>query len=288
MLFNARCIVHSYNFDLIYWRGMDRVIKSFPGMFRVFITKQVSHFCATNKMLSIIDGKIKNQCPNCRCPNETTTHITRCLDPGRSACFEKLVESIRDWLKTNNTGDELILCIIKYLLTRSRSTMSAITWNKPAFHSLATHHDRLGWDCFLEGRICWKWVEIQHQEIEANNMKTTAESWARGLMSRLLQLTHSQWIYRNQTVRFMYNGLTSTQHDEIIKRMEELLDTDSDDLLLGHRLLLTYDFEEMGEAPPSERQYWIAEMDAATSVADKVCDGAEQLIHSRQSKEQNI
>jgi hypothetical protein len=81
-LFNARGIGHAHNFGLIYWKGMDRVIQAVPEMFRVFITKQVSRFCATNKMLSIIDGKTKNQCPNCGSPNETTAHITRCLDPG--------------------------------------------------------------------------------------------------------------------------------------------------------------------------------------------------------------
>ena len=43
---------------------MDRVVKSFPEMFRVFNTKQVSLFCATNKMLSIIDRKTKNKFPN--------------------------------------------------------------------------------------------------------------------------------------------------------------------------------------------------------------------------------
>ena len=48
-----------------------------------------------------------------------------------------------------------------------------------------------------------------------------------------------------------------------------------------HMSLLAYDFEEMGEASPSERQYWIAEMEAATSAADHVHHGAEQLIHSR-------
>ena len=72
-------------------------------------------------------------------------------------------------------------------------------------------------------------------------------------MSWLLQLTHSQWIYHNQTVHFKYNGLTSAQHDKIIKRMEDLLDTDSDDLRPEHKSLLTYDFEEMGEAPLSEQ-----------------------------------
>ena len=99
-VFNAQGIVHSHNFDLIYWREMDRVMQSFPEMFHVFITKQVSHFCVTNIMLSIIDGTTKNQCPSCRCPDKTTTHITRCLDPGRSTTFLKFVKSIKDRLTT--------------------------------------------------------------------------------------------------------------------------------------------------------------------------------------------
>ena len=67
--------------------------------------------------------------------------------------------------------------------------------------------------------------------------------------------------------------------------MEELLDTDPEDLLPEHRSLLTRNFKEMGEAPPSERQYWIAEMDAATSAADKVRNGVEQSIRSHHSSD---
>ena len=264
---------------------MDRVMKSFPKMFRVFITKQVSHFCATNRMLSLIDGKTKNQCPSCGCPNENTTHITRCLDPGRSITFIKNVNSIKDWLTTQKTGPQITSCITQYLLAGGRTSMTAITRNMPALQSLANHHDRLGWDSFLEGRICCKWVKLRHQEIEATNLRTTADFWACGLMSRLLQLTHAQWTYCNHTVHFKHEGLASTQHDTIISRMKDLWDTDPEALLPEHRALLEYDFEEMGEASPSEHQFWIAEMEAATSAADHVRTGAEQSIRSRHTND---
>jgi len=140
--FNSRGIVHAHNFEFIYWKGMDGVMQAFPEMFRVFVTKQVSHFCATKtKCFPPSTEKIKNQCLNRGSPNEITTHITRCLDPGRSACFVKLVESIKDWLKTTHTGDGLALCITTYLLKRGCSTMVEITRNLPTFYSFATHHD---------------------------------------------------------------------------------------------------------------------------------------------------
>ena len=93
-------------------------------------------------------------------------------------------------------------------------------------------------------------------------------------------LTHLQWIYRNHTVHFKYDDLTSNQDDTIMSTTEVLLDIDPEDLLLEHRKLLSYDFERMGEASASERQYWIADMEAATSAGDRVHNRAEQSIHS--------
>ena len=41
----------------------------------------------------------------------------------------------------------------------------------------------------------------------------------------------------------------------------------------------------MGEASPSERQFWIADMEAATSAADHVCTDTEQSICSRHTND---
>ena len=66
---------------------------------------------------------------------------------------------------------------------------------------MAAHlHDRLGWDNFVEGRICALWVEMRVQEIHTRWLQRGAEFWARGLMCRLHELTHHQWLYRNATV----------------------------------------------------------------------------------------
>jgi hypothetical protein len=69
-LLHRRKIVHTNNFPLVYWEGMDKVMRSFPEMFRVRITKHVSHFNGTNRMLSRFPAsktreKVQNRCPNC-------------------------------------------------------------------------------------------------------------------------------------------------------------------------------------------------------------------------------
>jgi hypothetical protein len=48
---------------------------------------------------------------------------------------------------------------------------------------------------FAEGRICALWVEMQAQEIHTRGLQKRADSWVRGLMRRLLKLTHRQWLH---------------------------------------------------------------------------------------------
>jgi hypothetical protein len=42
-----RGVLSKENFPLFYWEGMERVLKLFPEMFRVWATKHVSHFQGT-------------------------------------------------------------------------------------------------------------------------------------------------------------------------------------------------------------------------------------------------
>jgi hypothetical protein len=56
----AQTLIHHWNivrkvdFHLVYWEGMDKVMKYFPEVFRVWVTKQVSHFNGTNHQLAQI------------------------------------------------------------------------------------------------------------------------------------------------------------------------------------------------------------------------------------------
>ena len=80
-LFHRRKIMNEQDFPLVYWEGMQKVMQSFPAMFRVWVTKHISHFNGTNRMLSRFPGtatrpKVHNRCPNCKRFDESTSHIT--------------------------------------------------------------------------------------------------------------------------------------------------------------------------------------------------------------------
>jgi hypothetical protein len=48
-LYDRQGVVGKENFPFVHWEGMEHVMKLFPEMFRVWVTKHVSHFQGTNR-----------------------------------------------------------------------------------------------------------------------------------------------------------------------------------------------------------------------------------------------
>jgi hypothetical protein len=233
---------------------MEPVLKSFPEMFRVFVTKHVSHFCGTNKQLSRIDdGTTKNVCPSCGCPDKTPSHITKCLDPGRLQMFTRSVDQLTTWLQDQNTREELTVMIRQYLLGRGKTLMTSLVSRGSPYSLLAKYHDRLGWDNFVEGRICKIWLQAHNDDIEEKNLKTTPDFWARGLMRWLLQLTHRQWLQRNMVVHYKVEDLTQVQYESVMSRIEDMIYMDTMDLLPEYISLLEVDFDKLVDSPAEDK-----------------------------------
>ncbi len=93
-LYDRRGVARKCDFPFVYWEGMEQVMKLFPEMFRVWVTKHVSHFQGTNCQLSCISSSVQNVYLSCGCHDEATTHITRCQDPGRSRVFADSLEQL--------------------------------------------------------------------------------------------------------------------------------------------------------------------------------------------------
>ena len=96
-LFHNKDIVKAQYFDHIYWDGMDHLMnKKFPRMFLTFLTKHVSRCNGSNYFMSKWDKSIKNVCPACGNTHgrdsrgrmgETTEHIVKCRDQGRTEMY---------------------------------------------------------------------------------------------------------------------------------------------------------------------------------------------------------
>jgi len=265
-LFHDRGIVSMEHFDWIYWDGMPKAVKDFPILFKSWIAKHVSHFCGTNRHLSRLDSSVKNICPSCGLPNESTSHITRCPDPGRLACLKASVDDLCDWMDDNDTDPYLQEIIEKYLLGHGVLQMGDIVEASPTYIAFSEIHDTLGWDNFVEGRISESLVKLQGSYLRSIDTYVNLSTWASGLMRQPLLLTHRQWKYRNATVHYKADGQPLPRHEQILEIITNLIDTDETLLLPDDRDLLHIDFEQLGDGPTIDQERWISNMNTAITA----------------------
>ena len=116
----------------------------------------------------------------------------------------------------------------------------------------------------MEGMISRRMVEIQREFCEIVETKKTAEQWARGLIIKLLEITHGQWLYRNVHVHDKVTGTLAT------KRKEELKDAILDQLYIGEeglaeedKYLLEINLEDLETTSGIKQHYWLLAIRAA-------------------------
>ena len=286
--------ISSSQYDMIYWAGMEHAMKSFPRRFRNWVTKQVSGMCGCTAARAHWIKDLEDKCPSCGNKGDTTTHVTRCKEPGRKAVFEGSVAELTKWMQENDTEPHLQTMISTYLLEREEKTMENIAetmhnslphyYSKLRLERMAKVQDRLGWDCMMEGRIPKIFVEHQRTHLAHTSTGMTAKRWARGLITRLLQMTHKQWLLRNAKVHIKRKGdLTAEEHDKLLHKIEKLMWTDPDDLLPeDHQLLKEY-FDMQGKASALNQQLWVAEMEA--SITDETYNNPKRKKYNAEGRQ---
>lgn len=271
-LLSRRKIVAEDCFDLIYWDGVEQAMEAYPQMFRVYITKHVSHFQGTHRQLSRDKSQdVENVCPCCGRRDESTGHITRCQDEGRTEMFHESVDLLIDFLYETEMDPRLIDCIIRYLEGRDELKMTKVARHNDCFRHLGRDIDTLGWDCFLEGRVPISLIELQNTYLQKNKSWWKIKTWSSHFIQHLLNITHRQWCYRNAKIHLRkVEGLTATEHEDVIELVKDMVLIDPADLLPQHRSLLEKDFGKLGEGATVERKLWLQQMRSAISAADTV------------------
>ena len=271
-LFGRRKIVSPQHFDLIYWDGMSEAMSAYPQMFKVYITKHVSHFQGTNRQLSRdVTQDVDNVCPCCGCRDESTGHITRCPDEGRTTMFYESCDLLLDFLHETQMDPRLVDCIMQYLDGRGESRMAVIAKHDACFQSLARDMDLLGWDSFLEGRVPTTLIELQNMCLQTSGSWWKIKTWSSHFIQHLLNITHRQWLYRNARIHLRkVEGLTAAEHEDVIELVKDMVLVDPNDLLPRHKHLLQTDFRKLGEGATVDRKLWLQRMRSAISAADSV------------------
>jgi hypothetical protein len=141
--FDFKHIIHSPNFNLIWWDGMRNAMASYPKMFRIFVTKQVSGWCGSNSKQSLWDTSISNVCPNCGLSRDTSKHLTWCSDKGHVTLFRESIKDVICCLKCANVDVLLITIIEDYMIHQGLVTMKSCTPPGNKFTAVARVQNQL-------------------------------------------------------------------------------------------------------------------------------------------------
>ena len=260
-------------FDLVDWDGLNEVLGTKPDMFGIWLAKQSIGVCATRRNTARIDGHDDNVCPNCMFELERSDHLNRCTDPGRTALFESSVARLESWLTARGrTDSDMAFWILAILRLRGEVEGIRLEVMPPNVRAVVEDIFAIGWVEFLHGKIPRSLVTLQmnHCDTYPCGRGFSGLEWTKGFITRLLQISHAQWLYRNFTLHHQTRGyLAIWSKVEVLEKIAELAEVEPDEVPAESRFLLEVDFTRLVLDRTERQEYWVAAMLAAVRAGKR-------------------
>jgi hypothetical protein len=133
--------------------------------------------------------------------------------------------------------------------------------------TLAQSQDKIGYHNFLEGYILIQFYEIQNFHLAMFSSFLNGADWAKQLISNILHITHSQWIFRNFSLHDKRNGyLHKKKTEEIALELESLAGLAPGDVPANSQFLLGINFSDLIKSSLESQKYWILAINAALTT----------------------
>ena len=214
-------------------------------------------------------GTADDRCPNCLQGPEQTMHLNRCKDQGRTLLFESDLAELRCWL-LKTTDNELAYWLYHYWLLRGEYTMKSLGMTSIAMLEIAEEFDTIGWDDSLHGRLPLALLRYQITYCSGVNSRISGPSWMKALITKLLQISHKQWLFRNFSLHNRVNGhLRLTHQASVLEEIARLSTCDPDEIPEECRFLLDFEITALDKAPLSQQEYWVSAMQAAKAAGGR-------------------
>ena len=177
-------------------------------------------------------------------------------------------DDLSEWLNQDYlTHLELAYWIPKYILMRGDKPFASLGTMSPKMRALAISQDKIGWRNIMEGCFSTHFYFIQHYHLVLSGSYLNGSDLTKSLISKLLHITHLQWIYRNFT---LHDKLCSYLHnkslEDIKQTIEELAETPPEDIPEGSKFLLEINFGDLTKSHIENQQYWIIALRAAITA----------------------
>ena len=135
----------------------------------------------------------------------------------------------------------------------------------------------------MEGMISKEIIPIQADHVEIGACTITLKVWSQGLVTKLLETTHGQWLYHNVHVHDAIAGVeASARKEEIQQFIEDQLELGEEGLDEKDHYLLEVNLEDLESTTGEEQHYWLLHIQAARM--ERALGGTNSTHRNRQSR----
>lgn len=254
-----------HQFEAVDWDNLNGCLQSKPEGFRTWLAKQHSNFCATGLQMKRWFNAEDSSCPCCGSPDERADHLCKCKNEDRKKLLSDCTTDLVRWMSIGeNTHPDIIQWVENYIMSQVTPPSIFDHPPPPSIAALVTEQRDIGWRNFMEGRISKQFFRIQFCHLIHARARITAEAWTRTFISKILHITHSQWIFRNFMLHGKTHGLLRLKEREaVLIHIEELMLSDRNDLPEESKFLLEFDLVQLKRSDFETQCYWTAAVSAA-------------------------
>jgi hypothetical protein len=172
----------------------------------------------------------------------------------------KSIHMLDDWLAEVDTDPALRSYIVEYARGRGGYSMDWITGRAVhlRYKEMAHHTDMIGWRRFMEGMISKSLRDIQSTYASFAGSCLSMTHWTTRVITKLLKITHGQWLYRCIQVHESATGtLRTARKEELQREIEAQQDMGSAGLLEDDQFLAEVNLEDLESSSGERQEYWL-------------------------------
>ena len=116
----------------------------------------------------------------------------------------------------------------------------------------------------MEGMISKEVLPIQQSYANISGLALSSADWTTGVVVKLLEVTHGQWLYRNVQVHDSITGTEATlRKEELQQLIEEQIELGGEGLEENDKYLLEINLDDLATTSGETQTYWLLAIRAA-------------------------
>jgi len=180
--------------------------------------------------------------------------------------YRAKVTLLEQWMSSVETMPEIQFCLLQGLRMEQSSLFTPFA--SPTAQVAAQAQDHIGWTNLLLGQLATEWSVLQHLHLSSISSRRTASSWATGMITHLLSISHSLWVFRNRVVhdRTM-EGTARAAELQVTEDLHAQFALGLQDLPFSERHYIErHSVDSLLRAPLMDRQRWLAHVALARQI----------------------